>query len=73
MVGGENRHNDARPAIAGKNEILIYYTNIIPPYPTHLPAFSDGFLAQIFAQEAFALLLEQVLSSLMMGKSKIGG
>jgi hypothetical protein len=23
MIGGENRHNDARSAIAGKNEILI--------------------------------------------------
>ena len=26
MVGGENRHNDARSAIAGKNEILISHS-----------------------------------------------
>ncbi|MCX6577003.1 MAG: hypothetical protein NTV82_11510 [Candidatus Aminicenantes bacterium] len=27
MVGGENRHNDARSAIVEKNEILIHYKN----------------------------------------------
>jgi DNA-binding XRE family transcriptional regulator len=28
MVGGENRHNNARSAIAGKNEILIHDVTI---------------------------------------------